>query len=163
MSAIKRGYSHRCLVHNWQVRITFVQPRLLSLLLRQKRNKVFQSTATSVIPQMLCITIFQKVLWSRAGPESESIPTPLSDVVASHCVSVPDGCRRQSPASGRRWDGSGRSSRPPRLRRLIASMANHINRLITRGGDKRHIGFSRAGVERIYVSKMSAAYQQHVN
>jgi len=42
-------------------------------------------------------------------------------------------------------------------------MANHINRLIPLGGDKRHIGFSRAGVERIYVSKMSAAYQQHVN
>ena len=57
-----------------------------------------------------------KVLWIRAGPDSESnnarhrassaVPQVRShapsDAVAIRCVSVPDGCRRQFPASSRR-------------------------------------------------------------
>ena len=36
------GYSHRRSLHNWQVWITFILPRLMRLLLQQKQNKVFQ-------------------------------------------------------------------------------------------------------------------------
>jgi len=35
--------------HNWQVRITFVLPRIMSSVLRQKQNNVFQRISTCTI------------------------------------------------------------------------------------------------------------------
>ena len=44
-----RGYSHRCSAHNRQVRITFVLPMLMILLLFEKQNKVFYSVSVGKI------------------------------------------------------------------------------------------------------------------